>query len=167
MLVVIGGMSVSAKQLTYAQQTHIYEEPTDQYLQADTGVAEQLFADWTVEQKRLLEQKQRRERRVPTNVLVVKDKVDGYTQGQLKNCWEFVQNYILKGYGAAKNHPINHDDPRVGSIMVSYESPKGHYSKVIVVFEKDFIVAEFNYVSGYYTERVIPKNSPIIKGFWN
>ena len=55
--------------------------------------------------------------------------------------------------------------------MVSYESKRGHYARVLGVLNDEFIVGEFNYVrdkygNGAYTERIIKKGSPQIKGFY-
>lgn len=108
----------------------------------------------------------RRRVTVPTNVIKITDEVPGYTKKQMYNCWNFVKDDIIIGMGAARNHPAPLKKPEIGAIMVSYEGPKGHYSRVLAVFEKEFVIGEFNFESGYYTERVIPNNYPLIKGFY-
>lgn len=141
----------------------IYEE--EQFLQSEPGVADKLYADWLA--KRIqLEQNKRRERYQPTSVTLVMYSYPGFTKTELGNCYNFVRDDILIGYGAARNHPAPLKDPEIGEIMVSYESASGHYAKVIGVLNDEFVVAEFNYIRGAYTERIIKKGSPQIKGFY-
>ena len=108
----------------------------------------------------------RRNERVGSSVLTIKYEYEGYTKEQLGNCYNFVKDDILIGYGDARNHPAPLKAPEIGSIMVSYESKSGHYARVLGVLNDEFIIGEFNFVDDAYTERVIKKNNPIIKGFY-
>ena len=102
----------------------------------------------------------------PTKIIKVESSYQGYEKWQLSNCWQFVKSQVIQGTGFAKNHPINSKIPTVGAVMISYEGYTGHYAKVLAVFRDEFVVGEFNYKHGYYTERVIPNNYKLIKGFY-
>jgi len=134
----------------------------------DPEAATIALQNYEIEQQKQREREAQLRRRVtvPTNVIKITDEVPGYTKSQMYNCWNFVKDDIIIGMGAAMNHPAPLEQPQIGAIMVSYEGPKGHYSRVLAVFEKEFVVGEFNFEGGYYTERVIPKNFPLIKGFY-
>lgn len=141
---------------------------SDGLMVADKEAANIALENYLAEEERKKQEAaKRRVVYVPTTVIRITDQVEGYTKSQMYNCYNFVEPYILKGYGNAINHPAPSKTPKVGSIMVSKEGNRGHYSKVLAVFENDFVIGEFNFIRGFYTERVISKNSPIIKGFYN
>lgn len=147
------------------KQSELWE---DGLMVANMESATIALENWKTEQERIKNEALiRRVRYIPTTVITIQDHYDGYTKKELSNCWNFVRDDIIIGVGNAKNHPAPLKNPEIGFIMISYESSRGHYSRVLAVFENEFVIGEFNYISGYYTERIIKKNDPRIKGFYN
>ena len=67
----------------------------------------------------------------------------------------------------AKYHPVNSSTPAVGGLAITYESWAGHISVVTAISEQTFRVKEYNYSSCKYTERELPQNYRLLKGFYN
>lgn len=67
--------------------------------------------------------------------------------------------------GTARNVSVNSNDPKIGSVMISYDSNAGHAS-VVVGIEGLFVrVRDRNWIPGWVTEHLVPLNSSRIKGF--
>lgn len=75
---------------------------------------------------------------------------------------------FTKSIGAARNWPVNSDQPSIGAVIVTYESALGH---VGIVSHWDatyvYLESEANYSRCRMTYgRKIPIGSPLIKGYW-
>jgi len=66
-----------------------------------------------------------------------------------------------------QNEPI--DEPMIGGSMRTWEGPIGHRVIILDIREdtEEFVIIESNYVRCQITYRVIPMDSPLIKGFTN
>lgn len=85
-------------------------------------------------------------------------------------CYTYVtsQGYGVGGHLLAKWIPTNSDSPRVGGLVVTYESWAGHVAVVTGVNgDGTFNIRESNYTHGWITERTMSVNSSKIKGFVN
>ncbi len=69
--------------------------------------------------------------------------------------------------GLAKNHPVNSSSPVVGGLVITYESWTGHMGVVTELKEQTFRMQEYNYFPCQYSERELPYNYKLIKGFYN
>jgi len=85
-------------------------------------------------------------------------------------CYTYVtsQGYGVGGYGLARFIPTNSNSPKVGGLVVTYESWAGHVAIVTGVNDDGtFNIRESNYTHGWITERTMSLSSRGIKGFVN
>lgn len=85
------------------------------------------------------------------------------------NCWSYVY-YRLNGnmpigYGFARNYPVNSLTPRLGGIIITYESKAGHMGIIAGVDDKYVTIDDYNYKRCGHTVRKLARNSPLIKGY--
>ncbi len=84
-------------------------------------------------------------------------------------CYTYVtsQGYGVGGYGLARFIPTNSKSPKVGGLVVTYESWAGHVAVVTGVNgDGTFNIRESNYTHGWITERTMSMGKGI-KGFVN
>jgi len=73
---------------------------------------------------------------------------------------------VTTSYGNARNWPVNSTEPKVGGIVVTYESRYGHVAYIEAVNGDDITLSEMNYKWwGKANTRIINKNNKVIKGF--
>ncbi len=85
-------------------------------------------------------------------------------------CYTFVvsQGYPVGGHLLAKWIPTNSSTPKVGGLVVTYESWAGHVAIVTGVNgDGTFTILESNYTHGWITSRTLSVNDSAIKGFAN
>ena len=85
-------------------------------------------------------------------------------------CYTYVTSmgYPVGGHGLARFIPTNSKSPRVGGLVVTYESWAGHVAVVTGVnSDGTFNIRESNYTYGWITERTMSVGSGGIKGFVN
>lgn len=93
-----------------------------------------------------------------------------YVSRSYGQCYTYVtsQGYAVGGHLLAKWIPTNSSTPKVGGLVVTYESWAGHVAIVIGVNgDGTFNIRERNYSPGWITERTMNVNSSYIKGFVN
>ena len=71
----------------------------------------------------------------------------------------------LQVSGAAISVPVNSSTPEEGSIVITNESRAGHAGVVTKVTDSTIEIIERNYIPGWITKRILPKNFARIKGF--
>lgn len=69
--------------------------------------------------------------------------------------------------GYARNWPINSVTPRPGGVVVTREGRVGHVGVVTSVNDNSINIIEANYVRCRLTERTLPLNSSVIRGYYN
>lgn len=85
------------------------------------------------------------------------------------NCvlWAQANGLGISGYGAARNYPVNSKIPAATGFVVTYESSPGHIAKYTLVGEY-LLLQEANYYRCQITtNRLLPVNSTLIKGYIN
>jgi len=84
------------------------------------------------------------------------------------NCYSYVasQRSIVGGIGLAKYHPVNSQIPRVGAIIVTYESWRGHVGLVTGFDSSQVYIRDANFVPCRLTNRSLALGSSVIKGYW-
>ena len=85
-------------------------------------------------------------------------------------CYGYVTSlgYPVGGHLLARWIPTNSDTPKVGGLVVTYESSAGHVAVVIAVNgDGTFDIRESNYTHGWITERTLDERNSLIKGFVN
>jgi LysM repeat protein len=91
-----------------------------------------------------------------------------YVSKSAGQCVPFAREYSGKPvYGVAKYIPANSQDPAVGGVMLTSESGYGHVAVVTAINGDTIEIIERNYVSGWITKRQIPRNSSVIRGYFN
>jgi len=93
-----------------------------------------------------------------------------YVEKSWGQCYTWVQSqgYDIGGHGLARWIPTNSNTPKVGGLVVTYESAAGHVAIVESVNDDGtFTLRERNYTPGWITERNMKIDDNIIKGFVN
>lgn len=91
-----------------------------------------------------------------------------YVSRSSGQCVPWAREYSGKPvYGVAKWIIPNSQDPAVGGVMLTNESGYGHVAVVTSINGDSIEVMERNYVSGWITKRQIPKNSSVIRGYFD
>jgi len=93
-----------------------------------------------------------------------------YVEKSWGQCYTWVQSqgYDIGGHGLARWIPTNANTPKVGGLVVTYESAAGHVAIVESVNDDGtFTLRERNYTPGWITERNMKIDDNVIKGFVN
>lgn len=93
-----------------------------------------------------------------------------YVEKSWGQCYTWVQSqgYDIGGHGLARWIPTNSNTPKVGGLVVTYESAAGHVAIVESVNDDGtFTLRERNYTPGWITERNMKLDDNVIKGFVN
>lgn len=80
--------------------------------------------------------------------------------------WAKTQLGYTNSVGAAKNWPINSQEPEVGEVIITSESSLGHVGLIISIDGDLETIEEANYERCRVTKRTINKNAPFIRGYW-
>ena len=110
-----------------------------------------------------------------SDIPIVEEVKKVYNKGQVvklyrdntNNCYAWVvkKGYHPVGRGMARNIQTNSRYPKVGGLVVTYESRAGHVAIVVAVGNGTFTLRESNYVKNWITERILPINYSKLKGF--
>ena len=163
-MLAIGGTLVAPIELAHADKIHKQINEEEQYLQADNGVAEQLYADWLT-RKIQLEQNKRRAGNQYCNSGGKYIRIEASCV-----CWVKAQLGLTESVGDARNWRIGTklDYPVAGSVMVENITRNGHVSLVEKVDETNntIYIKEANYIPSKVSHRIVNIDSKNIIGFW-
>ena len=142
------GVGIAPKKTTSA--TIPYVKNTNEFLpQPDPSEVDRLYREWQVEQE--IKTKKQKGNFDPCSCVSYAKWKSGIDVGSI---------------GAAKNHPINSDTPRVGSLVITNESTAGHLAVVIQVWADTIVISESNYIECQVGTREIRRDSPLIMGYY-
>jgi hypothetical protein len=89
----------------------------------------------------------------------------------LCSCVRFLQEkgtLKIKGYGSAKNYPVNSQTPQVGSVVIFYGGRHGHAAEIVERVGNMMRLDEANYLTcKRTTDRWVDIDNGNIKGFIN
>ena len=109
------------------------------------------------------------QRKAEVDNLYIKGQVVKLYRDNTNNCYAWVvkQGYHPIGRGNARNIITNSNRPKVGGLVVTFESRAGHVAIVTAIGNNTFTLKESNYTKGWITSRILPINYGKLKGFVN
>lgn len=85
-------------------------------------------------------------------------------------CAMYVQGFypgVHTGDGFARTYPINSQVPKIGGVVVTRESSRGHVAIITGIEDGYLVLEEANYITGWITDsRKLAITSPLIKGYY-
>lgn len=116
-----------------------------EYLEADPVVVEKLYRQWFSE----------------------KPKQGNFNPCSCVSYAKWKSGINVGSIGAAKNHPINSKEPKVGGLVILRESAFGHLAEVSQVWEETIVISESNHIPCKTGTREINRNDNKIIGYYS
>jgi len=147
------------------EQVIIQPGKSNYQIQLEIQLEEARLKQEAAEKARIREE----QRKAEVDNLYIKGQVVKLYRDNTNNCYAWVvkQGYHSIGRGNARNIITNSNRPKVGGLVVTFESRAGHVAIVTAVGNNTFTLKESNYTKGWITQRTLPINYGKLKGFVN
>jgi surface antigen len=142
-------------------EEYVYVAEDSPVLEPNLEITASLYQDW---------QKAQAEAKKPRSVAKTASKgvSTGYDVCSCVSYMRWRTGINVGSIGNARNHPVNSQTPKVGAIIVTYESARGHVG-VVGSWDENYVYleSEANYSRCSLTKgRAIPIHSKVIKGYY-
>ena len=151
---VLGFYPVETRAEVNLVEEYVYVAEESPVLEPNLEIAQDLYKEWSKPKK-------------PRSVAKTSPQDTGYNICSCVSYARYRTGINVGSIGVARNHPVNSQTPKVGAILITYESSAGHAS-VVVGFDSEYVyVDEANYSRCKLTKgRAIRLNSKLIKGYY-